>query len=101
MRRRRLLSTAAVLLLVAGLAETRPADAATTGRTAAGAGQTATLITGEQVTVMPDGDVSVVPGAGGAGIPMLTSTVSGHVRVIPADAVPLLWPAGSIRGCST
>ena len=80
----KLAAAAAVLMLMAGLAQARPAEAA------APAGRTTTLITGDLVTLAPDGGVSVAPGPGRAGIPMLTSTVAGKVRVIPADAVRLL-----------
>ncbi|GAA0318480.1 S8 family serine peptidase [Actinoallomurus spadix] len=90
MRPRRSLSAAAILLLAAGLAQARPAAAATVAPAAGGDGRTATLISGDRVTLTRDGGVSVVPGPGRAKIPMLTSTVSGHVRVVPADAVPLL-----------
>jgi subtilisin family serine protease len=92
MRHRTLLPAAAALLLLTGLAQARsgPADAATTTPAATGGSRTATLITGDRVTLTPDGGVSIRAGSGRAKIPMLTSTVSGHVRVIPADALPLL-----------
>ena len=92
MRPRIILPVAAALLLAAGLARALPAGAETVTTVAGGgdAGRTATLITGDRVTLTPDGGVGVVPGPGRAKIPMLTSTVSGHVRVVPADAVALL-----------
>jgi subtilisin family serine protease len=91
MRPRTILPAAAVLLLAAGLVRAVPAGAATVAAAPGrAAGRTATLITGDRVTLMPDGGVGVVPGPGRAKIPMMTSTVGGHVRVVPADAVPLL-----------
>ncbi|MEV6691606.1 S8 family serine peptidase [Micromonospora sp. NPDC051196] len=97
MRPRRFLPAAVALLLTAGLAPAAPAHSAGkvtsvgSATTAVGGdGRTTTLITGDRVTLTSDGGVSVVPGPGRAEIPMLTSTVTGRVRVIPADALPLL-----------
>ena len=91
MRSRTIVPVAAALLLAAGLVWALPAGAETVTAVAGGyAGRTATLITGDRVTVTPGGGVGVVPGPGRAKIPMLTSTVGGQVRVVPADAVPLL-----------
>jgi subtilisin family serine protease len=90
MRSRKFLPAAAALLLAAGLAQARPAGASTVTPAAGGDCRTATLITGDRVTLAPDGGVSVIPGPGRAKIPMLISTVSGHVRMVPVDAVPLL-----------
>src|SRR3954447_7718779 len=80
----------AVLLLVGGLAQAQPAIALAPARAADSPGRTVTLITGDRVSLSPDGGVSVQPRPGRADIPMLTSTVSGHVRVVPADALALL-----------
>jgi subtilisin family serine protease len=91
MRLGRLLpAAAAVLLVAAGLTHGDPAAAATAIASAGGDGRTATLITGDRVTLTSDGGVSVAPGAGRAQVPMLTSTIAGHVRVVPADALPLV-----------
>jgi subtilisin family serine protease len=71
-----------------------PASAATAAPPVIGrpdtASHTVTLITGDRVTLLPDGQVRVVPGAGRSRVPMLTSTIGGHVRVVPADALPML-----------
>ena len=91
---RRFLPATVALLLVTALVQAQPAIAAAPAVAAvpavAGPGRTVTLITGDRVALMSDGGVSVMPRAGRADIPMLTSTVSGHVRVVPADALPLL-----------
>ncbi|WP_431727805.1 S8 family serine peptidase [Verrucosispora sp. TAA-831] len=93
MRSRRFLPAAVALLLAAGLVPASPAGAADAAGSAplpGGDTRTATLITGDRVTVTADGGVSVVPGPGRSEIPMLTSTIAGRVRVVPADALPLL-----------
>ncbi|HST84509.1 MAG TPA: S8 family serine peptidase [Kineosporiaceae bacterium] len=90
MNHRRLLPAIAALLLVAALVGAQPATAGVAGAAVGNPGRTVTLITGDRVSVASDGGVSVLPRAGRADIPMLTSTVSGHVRVVPADAVALL-----------
>src|SRR4051812_13336291 len=95
MHHRKLLPAVAAALLTAGLltagiAHSAPADAAATVPAGGGDGRTTTLLTGDRVTLAADGGVSVAPGPGRSKVAMLTSTVKGHVRVIPADAVPLL-----------
>src|SRR3954452_2674626 len=95
MHHRKLRPAVAALLLTAGLLAAGPAPAARADAAvpvAAGAGdrRTTTLLNGDRVTLTADGGVSVAPGPGRSKVVMLTSTVNGHVRVIPADAVPLL-----------
>ena len=90
MNHRKFLPVSAALLLVAGLAQAQPAIAVASAPAVDGPGRTVTLITGDRVSLASDGGVSVMPRSGRAAIPMLTSTVSGHVRVVPADALPLL-----------
>src|SRR5690349_4665818 len=86
----KIVATSAVLLLVAGLAQAQPAIALAPAPAGDSPGRTVTLITGDRVSLSSEGGVSVLPRAGRTNIPMLTSTVSGHVRVVPADALPLL-----------
>jgi subtilisin family serine protease len=92
MRPRTIVPAAVSLVLVAaGVVWALPAGAETVTSVGGGeAGRTATLITGDRVTLAPDGGVGVAPGPGRGKVPMLTSTVAGHTRVVPADAVPLL-----------
>src|SRR5690242_309180 len=92
---KKLLPAAAASLLAAGLLGAAPGYSIPAGAAAAvpaggGPGRTTTLITGDRVTLTSDGGVSVAPGPGRSTVAMLTSTVNGHVRVVPADAVPLL-----------
>jgi Subtilase family len=94
MRRPLALVAVPLLVLLGGAATARTADAGTAAA-AVPAGpedpaRTATLITGDRVTLPPGGGMAIRPGKGRAKIPMLSSTVNGHTRVIPADAVPLL-----------
>ncbi|ROT31669.1 peptidase S8 [Micromonospora sp. HM5-17] len=49
-----------------------------------------TLITGDRVTVSPDGEASVRPGPGRTGVSMHVRREGGRLRVVPADAAPLL-----------
>jgi hypothetical protein len=88
--RRFLPTTAAALLLVASLTHSQPAIAGAAVPAVGTPSRTVTLITGDRVSLTAGGGISVMPRAGRADIPMLTSTVSGHVRVVPADALPLL-----------
>ncbi|MFC7532500.1 S8 family serine peptidase [Actinoplanes sp. GCM10030250] len=76
-----------VLALSAATVAGSPAHAA--DNPTGGATRTVTLITGDRVTVAGDA-VTVSPGPGRTGIPFATSTVNGHTRVVPADALPLL-----------
>jgi subtilisin family serine protease len=90
----KLLSVSVVALLLGvapgGAARAAGPGAARTSAEVTDVGRTATLITGDRVTLLGDGVVSVHPGKGRDKIPMLTSTANGHVKVIPADALPLL-----------
>jgi len=81
---------AAVALTAAAPELTPVAAAAGSQASPGGSGHTITLVTGDRVTVLPTGDVSVEAGPGRDGMAFETRTVSGHVRVIPADAGPLL-----------
>jgi subtilisin family serine protease len=95
--RRTLGGLLAALLLPAGLL-TGPgpvAQAATGARPVAAAKlsaaarpeQTMTLLTGDRVTLRPDGSFAIEPGKGRAHITFSTSRSGGHLRVIPSDAM--------------
>jgi subtilisin family serine protease len=95
MRRGSKLLSASLVVVLLGTAPAGTADAAGPGPARApgevmDVGRTATLITGDRVTLLGDGAVSVRPGKGREDIAMLTSTAGGHIKVIPADALPLL-----------
>ncbi|MET0495375.1 MAG: S8 family serine peptidase [Actinoplanes sp.] len=91
MRRRSKLLSVSLVVLLLGTAEGGTAQAAATpAGEIADLSRTVTLITGDRVTVLGNGAVSVRPGPGRDKIPMLTSTAAGHVKVIPADALPSL-----------
>jgi subtilisin family serine protease len=84
----------ASLLGPAGPAVAQPTPgvpiAAATAQARAGA-HTVTLLTGDRVTVHPDGNrVGIQRGPGRDGIEFLTRLVAGHVHVVPSDAVRLL-----------
>lgn len=87
--RRRSLATASALVLALSTATIIGSPAGAAASPAAGAARKVTLITGDRVT-LTGGAVTVTPGPGRAGIPFATSTVGGHTRVVPADAMPLL-----------
>lgn len=59
------------------------------GRGATPQRQEVTLVTGDRVTLAPDGTISVQPGTGRSGIRFHTYTHNGHTNVIPSDAAPL------------
>lgn len=94
MRRRSALAAVPLLVL---LSITGTAEAEAGPVTSGDPARTATLITGDRVTVSPDGGISIRPGKGRDGIPMFSSTEGGHVRVVPADAVPLVR-SGQVDG---
>ena len=52
--------------------------------------RTVTLVTGDRVTALGEGQVSVQPGAGRKRISFDITTAGGRVRVVPSDAGPLL-----------
>jgi subtilisin family serine protease len=83
-----LVTTAATVVGVPGAAHARPATAAQ--HPTAAPAVTVTLITGDRVTVRPDGGASVTPGPGRAGMRFLSRTSDGHRYVYPADALALL-----------
>ncbi|MEN3360584.1 MAG: hypothetical protein V7637_4566, partial [Mycobacteriales bacterium] len=100
--------TVAALALAAGLVAITPAmagadpgGAARPGAPAAGGAQagaaaaggkpvTVTLITGDRVTMLGSGAVTVQPGAGRQHVAFQTVDTGGRLRVIPTDAYPLL-----------
>jgi len=71
----------------AGPAASMPQPAATDLSTNAHQPQAVTLISGDRVTVAPDGAVAVTPRKG---VHFLTYALHGHRYVIPSDALPLL-----------
>jgi subtilisin family serine protease len=90
-RSKRLFATAITLLAAVALTAVPDAQAAPSSSvTSAGQGRTVTLVTGDQVTVAPSGEVAVQPGRGRAGMTFATTTANGHLRVVPADAGPLI-----------
>ena len=78
----------AVLLLAVGISG--PARAAAAADPAVDPARTVTLITGDRVTLLGNGSLSIRPGAGRSGVPMMTSSADGHTTVLPADVLPLL-----------
>lgn len=69
----------------------QPGAAATPpGTSSAPGGRSLTLVTGDDVTISADRQVAVEPGPGRAGMTFQITTASGRVRVVPADAGPLL-----------
>ncbi|WP_433076916.1 S8 family serine peptidase [Dactylosporangium sp. CA-052675] len=87
--------TVAVLGLTTALLTGLPAMSATAaphdGGVKGANGRTITLVTGDRVTLSPNGDdVSVEPGPGRKGMTFEKVTASGHIRVVPADAGALL-----------
>lgn len=92
-----LVVAALVLSLGPSVNSAAGAGAATGTRSAAMTGRTVTLITGDQVTVANDGNMSISRAKGRDGVRFLTARVGGHLRVIPSDALPLLH-AGRLDG---
>jgi subtilisin family serine protease len=98
MQRKRLTSVAlAAVTVAAGAAVTGIALAGSVPMPAAAQSapnsttRTVTLVTGDLVSVSRDGrQVSAEPGSGRTGVTFTTTTVGGHVSVIPSDAGPLL-----------
>ena len=78
---------AAVLVTAAWVAAAPPATA---GPASAGTGPSVSLVTGDTVVLLGNERISVQPGPGREKTRFLTRRVSGHVQVIPADAVQLL-----------
>ncbi|SCF12891.1 S8 family serine peptidase [Micromonospora mirobrigensis] len=69
----------------AGPATAAPAAPPVTGRPA-----TVTLLTGDRVTVTPDGRAAVRPGAGRSHVNFLVRRERDHLTVLPQDALPLI-----------
>ncbi len=77
----------ALAVVVAGLSAT-PASAAAPPVTGV---RTVTLISGDRLQIAADGrSASRLPSAGRDGVPLLIRLAAGRLRVVPADAVPLL-----------
>jgi subtilisin family serine protease len=91
MRRRRLPAVLLTSALVVGAwqAPAAAAPSTTTGTPTAGNLTSVTLITGDRVTVRGKG-ATVQPGPGRSKIRFLTHKESGHLYVIPSDALGLL-----------
>ncbi|MEV6492497.1 S8 family serine peptidase, partial [Actinoplanes sp. NPDC051633] len=83
-----------MLSLVAASALIAPAPAiaaAAPAQPAPAAPRTVTLISGDHILVSADGRfASRVPGTGRDGVALITERAGGRLRIIPADAVPLL-----------
>lgn len=93
--KRRKIGGLAVVGLIAVSAVTVVTEAETAAAFAGGAGQpgtrTITLVTGDRVVTGDGGRVlSVEAGPGRAGVTFTMTTLKGHIRVVPSDAVPLL-----------
>ena len=74
-----------------GVAAAQPAHSVGPADAAEGAGtRTTTLVTGDQVSVTRQGTATVRPGAGRAEMRFLTQRIDGRLRVVPADAAPML-----------
>ena len=80
--------------MTGGLTNAPSAAADTGSTTASGAAtgvQTVTLVTGDQVLLDEDGDVSgVTPAKGRDSVPVQISKTGGHTYVIPSDVEPLI-----------
>src|SRR5689334_6988705 len=87
---------AAVLLAPIGLAgapgtaQAKPAKILGTPAKAAADAVTVTLITGDKVTLRGSDRAVVEAGPGRRDMKFATSRAGGHLRVVPADVVPLL-----------
>jgi subtilisin family serine protease len=79
-------AVAAVLVTAAWVA----APPASAGPAPGGTGASVTLVTGDKVVLLGNERISVQPGPGREKTRFLTRRVSGHVVVIPVDAVQLL-----------
>ena len=86
---RRLIAAACVLMLLPA-----PGAAAARARVDREPLRTVTLVTGDRVRVTVDGEqvslAGIVPGAGRTRIPFFSLRAGGHLRVVPADALPFL-----------
>lgn len=94
-RSSRMTAATAVVALVLGtpaIAAASPSANATTDRTAprGASTSTVTLLTGDRVTVTPSGSAAIRPGPGRTRLRFLTTRDSGHLIVLPQDALPLV-----------
>ena len=80
-------AVALLAVVVAGM----PAAPAAAAPPPTASGGVVTLISGDRLRISPDGRTAGrVPSPGRDGVPLITRFAGGRLRVVPADAVPLL-----------